>query len=414
MTWDPDMILNDPTPHALVLYSNPPSTSRLSLDREHRSIDKALAELGLPATLVQRLHAVSVEDFAAALQARSFEILHFSGHGSPEGIFLENGKSNEAELIDVSRLTKILKATAATPRLLLFLSCFSSSSIHELAMLAPFVVTVTGKLSDDCAIEFARTFYREYFDTRSIEHSFKLASSMVEYFNPGAQFYPVLTRRAEFDKNHIFCAATFPGKGRDSLLIDLSRVESQIDQLKVSRDQFLALVSRKIRIHQFIFEHPSERTILSLGPYFAEFSWQSADDPIVCHRILQIVEDADEELCAIWADLIVSYNDLTVAPYRKVETPAAPQNERTLQRSLEDMHALANHFFLKRDRGDRLRKAVPKEFKIAKSLVLAHLRQADSALHRGELTRVVVYLESALTTVHDLLDALASALTLPV
>ena len=100
------------TPRVLVLYSNPGDSQRLRLDKEHRAIDAVLRELGLDSSVVLRRHAVSVEDFSAAIRSGEFEIIQFSGHGSEEGIVLERQPTGKKELVDASRLTAALSGDA--------------------------------------------------------------------------------------------------------------------------------------------------------------------------------------------------------------------------------------------------------------------------------------------------------------
>jgi hypothetical protein len=401
----------DSVPSVLILYSNPDdSSSRLRLDKEHRAIEEMLRRLRVEPAQVQRRHAVSIPDFASAVTGETFEVLQFSGHGCEEGIFLEQAQLNTGELVDAQRLAAILRSATPSLRVLIFMSCFSASSLKDLASAAPYVITVSGEADDEACIAFITAFYEEYLRTRSVGRAFQSASNTIEFFGASGFLHPVLTRRAlRGSSPEGLHAAAVRG---DSVLVDLSAVEPQLRAAGMYNEAFLSFLSRKLRVHKWIFDQPRDRTLLSIGPYFGEFSWANADDAIRCLRVLRIREGVDEEACIVWADLLISYNDLYASRYRKAANPAGPESERVLKRALEDQRALATHFF--GERAEPIQKAAANQYKVTKALVLANLRHATAALDNSQLDRVVVYLEASLTAIHDLIDALSEYLAEPV
>jgi len=197
-------------------------------------------------------------------------------------------------------------------------------------------------------------------------------------------------------------------RGDDSLIIDFSRIEVQIERLGIDRDRFLSLLGRKLLVHRFVFNFPREKTILSVGPYFAEFSWTSRDDPIICHSILELREDVQEYTCVVWATLLAKYNELYAARYRTSAEPASPFHSREIRSILEDYNTALG--YLKLDRvSEHLRKIIPKQFKTSTSLVEANLHEAQGAYAKEDLRNVIAYLEGALTAIHDIVDALSVA-----
>ncbi len=398
------------TPKVLILFSNPADSARVRLDIEHREIDQVLKELSLDTSFVRRLHAVSVDDFASALQSDDFEVIQFSGHGCPDGIFLERGQIDNGVLVSSQQLAAILRRTSPKLRVLLLLSCFSSSSLGDLAIVAPYVITIAGQVDDEACIKFVSGFYSAYFKNPSVEWAFNVANDLIEYGGYSERIHPVLTRRATIGREaRAFCAATI--RGGDSVLIDLSKVEGQINSLGIPREAFLSLLSRKISIHRFFFAYPHDRTILSIGPYFDVFGWKNVDDPVVCYSIMRVSDQADEDACETWADLLVSYNDCCSNKYRIAPNPAAPNLEPYLKNALKDLKRVARNYFKGAKQAKILRRITPEQFKLSKSLVLSNLRHADVALGRGDLPRLLAYIEASLTAVHDLVDALARVLT---
>lgn len=392
----------------LVLYSNPGASQRLRLDLEHRAIDTVLAELNLEPLTFMRRHAVTADDFISAIRSGDFEVIHFSGHGAEEGIILEKLPSRESELIDAQRLATVLNTYSPRRRALLFLSCFSSAAISTLTTTAPFVITVTGPAGDDACIQFAASFYRCYLERESIEEAFNFACCQVEFLGLGKDLNAVLSRRVllQGEGKMLYAAAA----GGDTIYVDISPVEKAIESMNIDREKFLSALGRKLRIHRWIFTQPSEGTVLSLGEFFAEFVWQNVDDSIVCRRLLRFRDGVNAQACMIWSDLLLSYNELRASRYRRMPNPSSPEVEPWLKATIHNMQRDLD-YYLGGSSAELLAQEVPQSFQMAQALAMANCRHAEMSLSRGDLPQTVVFLECALTAVHDLVDALTSHLT---
>lgn len=398
-------------PHILVLYSNPDDSSRLRLDREQRAVDQALSRISAESTSIRRLQAVSIDDFAVALRREPFEILQFSGHGDDTGIVFESADGRAGELVSSRRLAAILASVHSAPRAIIFLSCFSTNALAEVAAVAPFTVTVTATVDDEACAQFIAAFYADYFKRRSVTQAFLAGCAYVEFMGLGEGFTPVLTRRGTYPvaQPSIYTAVVMG----ESILVDLSRVEKQIAAAHADRETFLSLLSRKIRVHRWAFDYPRDQMVIPIGPYFGVFSWTSADDPIICESLATLRPDAPEDTCRVWADLLVSYNDLAAAKYRFAPDPASPGMERHLDIAVREHQGFCGFFLEDEAQAAPIRSTVATQFTITRSLAMANTRHALNALDRGEFGRVVAHLETSLTTIHDLVDAMSVALTQP-
>ncbi len=146
--------------NVLVIYSNPPGTERIRLDKE----DKVFFKLGraFPNVCIDRLHASEVDDIHEVISAKEYDVVQFSGHGSREGMFLCKDDISEAELVSPSRLSLLLQLTEKDPTLVILLSCYSYSLLVDFSLLAPFVVTSRESISDDCCILFVQGFFESF------------------------------------------------------------------------------------------------------------------------------------------------------------------------------------------------------------------------------------------------------------
>lgn len=203
----------------------------------------------------------------------------------------------------------------------------------------------------------------------------------------------------------------FFDRREDSVYIDLSNAEKDIATLDIPQNQFLALLSRKIRVHKWVFKIPRERALLQIGRYVGEFSWSTPSDVIVCHRIMKISSEVDENVYALWTDMIVAYNDLACQRYRILPQPAAPENEPLLKRALDEHYRCHKRFFETPMTCSLLRSTVIDQFRASKAFIASNLSQADVMIGRGDLQMALSLIEASLSSMHDLVDSLTEFMT---
>lgn len=403
-------------PKILICYSNPCDTDRLRLDKEHRTIEQVLKNHGLPSSTVHRLHATSVDDLVYELRQHSYEIIQFSGHGSTEGIYLENSENSGTVLLTSEKLASLLKNAAPYLQTLLCISCFSSESIPQLITAASFLVTISGQTEDEDAIEFVKEFFDIYLGGKSVREAFHIAAFMLNFRK--ATLNAVLTRRATFEKHNRILYEIFPfgntsKKAIESFCVDITAVESDLSKFSISKEKFLSILTRKIRIHNWIFESPRERALLQLGSYFGVFSWQNAADILYCEKLLIIAEDVDEFLCEAWGKLILRYNESYVAQYRLVSKPSDPSKAELLEKAITNFNSTLKYMFEDDKWANPVRSYVPQQYLASKAFFAANLALCEEKFKQGDYVSTVVYLETMLSSLHDLMDALTEKITVP-
>jgi hypothetical protein len=396
-------------PEILILYSNPINTARLRVDKEHRAIDQIIDKFHIDSNRIVRLHATSVTDFIAELQKSDFEIIQFSGHGSTEGIYLETANINQGEVVSAKRVSTLLHGSSPKLKAVIFISCFSASSISDLIDIAPYLITVSGPAEDDAAIEFIRRFYETLFKSDSVELAFETAVRLVGAILERQGIHPVLSRRAKEKGSGRFLVQAFPTSG-DSILIDLTDVEEDLPKLKISKDKFLSLLTRKIRAHQWVFDIPRERVVIPIGSYFGVFSWQNASDLVFCNKILQVKEEVDEITCKVWARVVLNYNDLYSAKYRSVARPMEALHVPLLETALENLKKFYKGYFLDEDNSMVLRSCIGRNYNTSSALIEANIELAEKKHDQGDYSTMIFHMENALSGIHDLVDTLTENL----
>lgn len=394
-------------PKSLVAYSSPGTLDRLRIDKEHRAVEEVLDKHKFPEKIIRRIHAASLLDVSMKLREQNYEIILFSCHGDASGLYLEGNEGHAAVPWPV--LAKALKDAAPSLSVIILNACYSTNAQTALHLAAPYVILMEGSANDDAAILFSRHFLDEFYRTSIVQHAFRYAVSCVEQAGFGDSIKPVLARREQSGVSVI--QACFDLR-HDSIFIDLSEAEDSIAKLPISRHAFLSLLTRKIRVHSWIFQVERERATIPIGHFFGVFSWQNANDIVICHKVLQLRPDLNIDECLGWTRLMIVYNDLRSERYRTVQNPSALENENILVQALNHIDFCYHHTLRKEDVSTVAQKLAPLQYAVTISTVRAQCDSAKQCLESGALPRVVVALESAISSVHDLIDELTESVTI--
>jgi hypothetical protein len=177
----------------LFLAANPADSSRLRLDEEVRAIDRALtaASLGSRCELVQKW-AVRVGDIQEHLLKVKPHVLHFSGHGGPDGSIAFHGEGGKTRPVDVDRLARLLARFNERLRCVVLNACYSKEHAESIAREIDCVVGMSTAVGDRASIRFASCFYLALASACSVEDAFEQARADVELGERGQDAVPTL------------------------------------------------------------------------------------------------------------------------------------------------------------------------------------------------------------------------------
>jgi hypothetical protein len=393
---------------SLVVYSNPAPLDRLRLDKEHKAVEEVLRTHRLPDYIIKRIHAATLYDVGTALREQDYELVLFSGHGGKDGLYLENGRRDPVTSWDL--LSKTLKNSVPNLCVVIINACYSTSAESALHEAAPFLILMNGAANDEAAIAFSRHFLDEYYRSGGVEQAFKHATWALGSLRFDEDIEPVLTRRQAPGQSVV--QACFDRR-QDSIFINLADAEPSISRLPVSRHEFLALLTRKLRVHSWIFRVERERAVIPIGHFFGVFSWSNAKDVVTCHEVLQLRKDIALEDCMGWTRAMVFYNDLRSNRYRVMDNPAAAENKALLFEVLKSVRECDRLVLCADDVALAARRLVSEKYVIILSNVRTQCDLAEKALGEDDLVGVVGALETAISSIHDLVNALTAAVTIP-
>lgn len=145
-----------------IVFMAADTTAELQLGKESNKIEAELERSEQRDTfLITKFFAVTKNDFSRVLLKEKPKIVHFSGHGESEGIFLV-GDSEEAELASADALKKlfgVIQKVAKTECVVLN-ACFSQNQASEIVQSVPVVVGTLSKITDSDATNFSIGFYQ--------------------------------------------------------------------------------------------------------------------------------------------------------------------------------------------------------------------------------------------------------------
>ena len=392
----------------LVLFSNPPGCgTHLRLDKEDRILN-SLAKRFSGNVVLERQHASEIDDIHSLLLGSNYNIIHFSGHGSTDGIVLDKSDLDEdGELVSANRLQGLLSIPDEGPTLAVFLSCYSNSSLPALVQSAPFVISAVDSIDDDCCLEFVAAFYERLFDGYAIQNSYEFAVRMLNSKRVDASNLR-LDRRQLIERDGSRFVESTPDSKRDSILVNLDLVASTLGAFEMPEEELIHLIARKLHVHRWIFDVPRERCLIPIGKMlFGEFSWENADDVVSCTQLLRVRLDVPPLHLETWHRLLLLYNDLASSEYRIITDPGAEHSKSTLLRAINLFDHYVKRYFLsaKKDIEEiGLSECLPYV-----GFVRTHCEVAKDQYELERYPQALKALEEALTNLHELVDALRPA-----
>lgn len=401
-------------PTVLVVFSNPGDSDRLRLDREHRQLDE-MVERTNSRDHIRLMQATTISDLAVSLSKLRPHIVHFSGHGSPNGIYLEKDSTSEQGVeLSSTQLADLICTHCPHLHALVLMSCYSAASAPQLRTTAPYVVTVEAEAEDHAALMFSKYFYDAILTGRPIEAALTAAQLMLDSLHCESGLQIFVTRRADEEGKGRTILRGIKSRGfPETLLIDVTDIERQLDELGIRKGEFFAQIANKIYIHRWLmFESADmQNALLPIGKYLGVFSWKTGMDLIVCHRLLHPRDDASAEQCALWMGLAFDYNQLFAHGYRHERDRIYPGIEKRLESALREQQFVVETLAPDGVNARMLLDLIPDQAKLSLPLMRQHLGRAEIELAQERFGEAIAHLETVLSLLHGVVDGLSSVLS---
>jgi hypothetical protein len=164
----------------LLMAANPKPTSHIDLELEIRTLQEELSKSVNRDSIDLKIGiAAYPEDLIRLLREHRPNILHFSGHGTNDGLVFRS--RDKGVLVTVTALAKVLLDRGV--ELVVLNACFSDQHAELLLPAVRAVIGTTAAVEDDAAIRFAGAFYRTLADGHTIRDSLRDARDNVVIHN---------------------------------------------------------------------------------------------------------------------------------------------------------------------------------------------------------------------------------------
>ena len=181
----------------LFLSADPTNASRSRLGEEFREIDEQLTlakqrerfKLALP-----RL-SLRPKDIARALLNVQPQIVHFSGHGTPEGALCFEDESGRAHFVQPEALAALFKQFTDQTKCVILNACYAEDQARAIAKHIDYVIGMRQEISDKAAIAFSVGFYQALGAGKTIEEAFEFGRAQIMLQGVPEHLVPVLIRK---------------------------------------------------------------------------------------------------------------------------------------------------------------------------------------------------------------------------
>ncbi len=162
----------------LYLLANPSSQGSLRTDAEFRHVEEEISSSKYrdKIDLVIKM-ATDAKSMLKGLNDFRPQVVHFSGHGGKQGIWLDDGKVDKSvgSAMKFDLLAEALAATDSPPKLLVLNACDTLAGADVLLNAVEAVIAMSDSISDVGAATFAAQFYAAIASAQSTEVALKQA-----------------------------------------------------------------------------------------------------------------------------------------------------------------------------------------------------------------------------------------------
>jgi hypothetical protein len=187
----------------LSTHSTRPSP-RLQLDEDvRRTREKVRAAEHRDALVFDLRLAARPDDLIQALNETPPQVVHFSGHGTSEGLVLV-GSDGGPHPVGPDALRRLFKVFRGDIRVVVLNACLTLPQAQAIAETVGCAIGTRQKISDDAAITFGASFYRALAFGHSVQTAFEQACVALALEHPGEEETPQIIAGPGVDPARLF------------------------------------------------------------------------------------------------------------------------------------------------------------------------------------------------------------------
>lgn len=186
-----------PVKRVLIIAACPRDATRIRLDREVREICEVLWSAATVKFIVEVIWAVRVEDLTGALLRFRPQIVHFSCHGTEEGIILEDDRGI-SRVVSHHALAGLFSlfgdSVEGVVEAVFFNACFTEGHAEAVSPYVDYIIGTRNALRDEDAIALSSHFYEALASGSSWEFAFEYAVRAAKLKGDTANFTPIIRK----------------------------------------------------------------------------------------------------------------------------------------------------------------------------------------------------------------------------
>lgn len=188
----------------LFLAANPVGTVSLQLDEEARSIQQKIRMSDYRDSVrFESRWATRSADILQAINETNPTIVHFSGHGAPNGDLVLLNPDGSAKMVSKEAISMAMATASDTIRLIVFNACFSESQAESVIEHIDAAIGMSTSIGDAAACVFAAQLYSSIGFGRSLQTSFNQAIAQLMLEGIPEESTPTLYVKDSIDANDI-------------------------------------------------------------------------------------------------------------------------------------------------------------------------------------------------------------------
>jgi SMODS-associated and fused to various effectors sensor domain/CHAT domain len=154
--------------------------------------------------------AVRTADLQGALMKHRPDMVHFSGHGAAEGIFLED-EAGKKKIVPIQALAQLFELFKAHVRVVFLNACHTQFQLEAMKETIDVTIGMKEPVADAAAMKFAVAFYRALVYGYSVKEAFNLARNQLALDDLPNQDTPVFFTKSGVDASRPLFDSDYPG-----------------------------------------------------------------------------------------------------------------------------------------------------------------------------------------------------------
>ena len=219
---------------------------RSNLMIEYTYIRQELDVAGKEGFKIEQYHNTYFSEIRKQLLLHKPQIVHFSGHGSKTSELIFKNEKGVEEAVPSDALSELFKILGKDIHLVFLNGCYSQEQAEAIAKHVDCVIGMPRSvISEDGAIQFAKSFYSTLGFGRSVQDAFDLAVHDLRYLSIPSEVIPQILKKDGIDPSKMFInGKALPDK-------DSPKPQPLCDQLESLKQNHQKLLMQQITINEF-------------------------------------------------------------------------------------------------------------------------------------------------------------------